>query len=481
MASAKNEKMKKNAQILQQKLFNQDLFKLVKFGLQSYNPQIHQKYNLYTILRFADIMLVMLEEYSKGKILTIQTHKKRRVKKSRQDLEEDNFGEGDPMELLSEEEEDEEVFQQKKFMFTVEMAQLIDYKIVENVVSLLERADDLDSGLVSAIAHFFNRIMKQCKGTFIFYQIQTMDIFESFLLAHRKDAYYMSLTNVIKKILGEFFKSCEKNPLLPFEILFTFPDKASKDRVLSNYEEQIQMPMEPESDIDNDNISGDEGEKAVWDEKEDERLKDTYDIFRYDMETCFEKLCRVFSRPEKDIKARLKKLQVFSASKEPEGPAPKQGAVIKKSLKRFVQNLLDSGTEKPTIITYLNLLKTKIEPYLDWETERIEAHEANPDQGLEEASYTIVCLNREEFDIFGLPEIKELFAAFNLAMFNGFQIIPAGRLILMSKVQKKISNCIKGLKGKKKSSKTKAPKEENKEEARDENLHPNSDMPMVEA
>jgi hypothetical protein len=56
-------------------------------------------------------MLVMLEEYSKGKILTIQTHKKRRVKKSRQDLEEDNFGEGDPMELLSEEEEDEEVFQ----------------------------------------------------------------------------------------------------------------------------------------------------------------------------------------------------------------------------------------------------------------------------------------------------------------------------------------------------------------------------------
>lgn len=43
-------------------------------------------------------MIDMLEEYSKGKILTIQTQRKKKVKKTRQIAQEDQDGEFDPNE-----------------------------------------------------------------------------------------------------------------------------------------------------------------------------------------------------------------------------------------------------------------------------------------------------------------------------------------------------------------------------------------------
>lgn len=80
MGSLHNEKMKKNAAILQQKVFSYDLFKLVKHGIEVFDPNIHPQYYLETMVRFMDLMLMMLEEYSttKGGILTIQTQRKRR-------------------------------------------------------------------------------------------------------------------------------------------------------------------------------------------------------------------------------------------------------------------------------------------------------------------------------------------------------------------------------------------------------------------
>lgn len=47
------------------------MFKLLKFGFTHYNANIHPRYFIHTLLRFSDIMTMMLEEYSKGRILTI--------------------------------------------------------------------------------------------------------------------------------------------------------------------------------------------------------------------------------------------------------------------------------------------------------------------------------------------------------------------------------------------------------------------------
>jgi len=68
---------------------------------------------------------------------------------------------GDAMDLISDEEDDdEEVAVEWDFHFNVEIAKLIDYKIIHNILTLFNSCDELDTGIVSAIAHLFNRMMK---------------------------------------------------------------------------------------------------------------------------------------------------------------------------------------------------------------------------------------------------------------------------------------------------------------------------------
>jgi hypothetical protein len=82
MASSADEKNKKNAKILQTNVFYKDLCVISRMAFKMYNPAQHNKQFLYDVIEFNHLMLEMLDEYSKGKILMIQTQKKRRVKKS---------------------------------------------------------------------------------------------------------------------------------------------------------------------------------------------------------------------------------------------------------------------------------------------------------------------------------------------------------------------------------------------------------------
>lgn len=109
MASTNNEKMKQNAKILERKVFSLDIFKLIQFGLLSYDEKIHPSYHLDTLLWFADIAIISIEKFSKGQSLTIQTHKWKWVKKRREfgGYEEEEGGAlGDIMDLVSDEESD---------------------------------------------------------------------------------------------------------------------------------------------------------------------------------------------------------------------------------------------------------------------------------------------------------------------------------------------------------------------------------------
>ena len=94
----------------------------------------------------------------------------------------------DPLELISDEETDEEeVFVQKTFHFKAEMAGLINYDVISNLVWLIKQADTLDTNVVKGVAYFFNRVVKQNRAEFVFYQLSTMEGFESFLLQNRKN------------------------------------------------------------------------------------------------------------------------------------------------------------------------------------------------------------------------------------------------------------------------------------------------------
>lgn len=185
MASSTNDRMKSNATILQKKIFSLDVFKLIKFGIETFDSKVHPQYHIICVLRFADLAIMMIDEYSKGRTMTIQTHKKKRRKIEREQLSENEEMLGDAMQLISDEEDDmEEVAVERDFHFNVEIAKLIDQKIVNNILDLVKYCEDIDQGIVSAIAHLFNRMMKQCNGTFIFYQLYAMDIFETFLISH---------------------------------------------------------------------------------------------------------------------------------------------------------------------------------------------------------------------------------------------------------------------------------------------------------
>ena len=72
-------------------MFYYDLVKISKFAFTLFEPNTHHKQFLHDIIEFNDLMLRMLEEYSKGKVLTIQTHKRKKVKKNKKKSKKANF------------------------------------------------------------------------------------------------------------------------------------------------------------------------------------------------------------------------------------------------------------------------------------------------------------------------------------------------------------------------------------------------------
>jgi len=78
-----DEKNRKNAHLLKGYIFRQDICKICSFAYQLYKPARHNHQLLEDIVGFTHLFLEMLEEFSKGKIIKIQTQNKRKVKKSK--------------------------------------------------------------------------------------------------------------------------------------------------------------------------------------------------------------------------------------------------------------------------------------------------------------------------------------------------------------------------------------------------------------
>lgn len=71
MASSSDEKNQKNAKILQANVFYHDLTIISQFAFKMFDHKKHNVQFLHDIIEFNHIMLEMLDEYSKGKVLTI--------------------------------------------------------------------------------------------------------------------------------------------------------------------------------------------------------------------------------------------------------------------------------------------------------------------------------------------------------------------------------------------------------------------------
>ena len=320
MERSPSEKMRKNAQTLQQKLFTLQICELAKHGLKEFSYANQSRYFIFTAFRFTTVLLTMLEGYSKGKMLYIQTHRLKRKKES-DDKYDDESG------ALEYSDDDKNNYIEKKFNFIAALWEFVEYDVVENVISMLNFPKMLDDELIESISVFINRIITQAKGTWIFYQLKTMNIFHNFLSENRKDVRFITVVKSIKKVLNSFFLKCKENPLLALEIIFPFSDKAAKDAILSNYEAFVdynEPEFNPQSKHDNDSESekeleleefGKKLEADKWTDDEDMKLLEYYDIFKDNPEDCFRKLSTILNRPEEAIEQRLISKEIISSGK----------------------------------------------------------------------------------------------------------------------------------------------------------------------
>jgi len=71
MASSSDEKNQRNAKILSSNVFYNDLCIVSQYSLINFDPKKHNSSYLHDSIEFTHLMLEMLDEYSKGKVLTI--------------------------------------------------------------------------------------------------------------------------------------------------------------------------------------------------------------------------------------------------------------------------------------------------------------------------------------------------------------------------------------------------------------------------
>ena len=152
---------------------------------------------------------------------------------------------------------------------------------------MLNHPHCLDSETIEAISSFFNRILVQIKGSWIFFQLLTLNTFNNFLTAHRKELRYLSLVTSITKILTAFFSKCKENPLLALEIIMPFPNCETKDKILINYEYDEYRERNYEEDDEEEEGDFEEFLEKVKEKglTDDEKIKilEYYEVFKDDM------------------------------------------------------------------------------------------------------------------------------------------------------------------------------------------------------
>lgn len=172
---------------------------------------------LKTLIEIQMVFFDLLESFSKGKILTIQTDKRikrkkevaKRKKDQEQEQENDDFIERDPLEGREDEEydplnkesaklireneennnedseeddededENEELFQERKFNFMSEFAMIADYGVMTKMLNII-KGDNLlknDKQLNLSVFKYLKKIIELMKADWMFFQIDYLNI-----------------------------------------------------------------------------------------------------------------------------------------------------------------------------------------------------------------------------------------------------------------------------------------------------------------
>ena len=294
LQSSTSEKSKKNAQILLQTVFYREISIICKKSFEYWRAGINDKEFLEDIVELSHITFKLLEEYSKGKHLTIRTE---RVRKSNTQDVNDEF------------QDSETSYHERQLNYIIEFSSLIEADIISKYCFLLQRYKDNREEVNTWVCSFIKKVVIDCEADWIFFQLEYLQIFDDILSDKLAQYRYKEIYEISLMITERFFKLFSTNTLLPVEALFRVREKRIKNLIVSNYTEVEQETYHPEVVEDYEQPTN-QAAKVTWTLEEDEILLKNFSAFQ-GTASCYDHLANLLSdKTSKDIKKRVKQLKL---------------------------------------------------------------------------------------------------------------------------------------------------------------------------
>ena len=286
------------------------------------------------------LLIQMLEEFSKGRVLTVKTQRTTMRKKKKQA---DTVGAEDSYEG-SEESEQEHVIE-RQFNFLGELTILVDYEVIRKYMLVLTHPslrEDVD--MLRMFAGFCKRVMFQFKQPWVFFTLETLGLFDAYLkrqgsnnsllmglqndfgcVDKRLAVTQQMVTEVVQQIVSKFMVFQSQNPFLAIEALCRFTSQTQINQALNNYYldgganagETINLHNIELAPSDNEEECGEQADEpqqvtGKWTHEDDLVLIDNYPKFKsLGKKQCFAFLAELLDgKDNKDCYNRYKELKL---------------------------------------------------------------------------------------------------------------------------------------------------------------------------
>jgi Timeless protein len=230
MQGSASETTRRNGQILMQTVFYREVSVICKKSFEYWRAGVNDKEFLEDIIEFTYLTFKLLEDYSKGKSLTVRTERILKSKKSLDDNDEEFPGNDEATR-----------YQERQLNYVIEFSQMIDPDIVSKYCFLLKRYRDNRDEVNTWVLYFIKKIIHDCEADWIFFQLEYLQIFDEILCDRLAAVRYKDIYDTVSSITTKFFQLFSKNKLLPVECLFRVRERNIKNQILSNYQESIEI------------------------------------------------------------------------------------------------------------------------------------------------------------------------------------------------------------------------------------------------
>lgn len=303
MQGSASDTTKRNAQILLQTVYYREMSILCRKSFEYWRAGINDKEFLEDIVEFTHLTFKLLDDYSKGKALTVRTERVLKTKKPNDDEENEEM----------DEEPEDTKYQERQLNFNIEFSLLIDAEIISKYMFLLQRFKDTRDDVNSWVVAFIKKVVNECEADWIFFQLEYLQIFDEILNDRLAQIRYKDIYDISLIIVEKFFGLFKKNTLLPVEALFRVKEKKIKNMITSNYEdEDVNELQNGMVDIDIGDFEDEDRvrHKVKWTKEEDMILIENYGTFK-DMNSVYDLLANLIEgKTPKQIMKRAKFLKL---------------------------------------------------------------------------------------------------------------------------------------------------------------------------